>query len=196
MRSSRIKWIILLLALQIGLLGAIQLAYGFLWAYDFQTLAMLFELVIAMLGLLFGVFAIATLIAWRWDIALASMLLPIVAACYFQFDKFDLIPQSIDLADSVRFELSAQRYIKEAEAEAGPVGARLAIWPWREFAFAPAQPWFVQLVYDESDGLLRNRNERSPNWQDRVVTKDRLFAQCSESTRLLRRHFYLVTLTC
>jgi hypothetical protein len=158
---------------------------------------MLLELATAATAILFTVLVAAFLSMRRWILALAALPLPCLVAAFFWIDRFDLIPQSIAFADDVRFELSVDRYLKDIAAiPARPNERRLVTWPWREFEFAPTQPWFVELVYDESDEVAREQDARSTEWRDRMVAKDSRFSSCAQDVRRLRDHFYLVTLTC
>jgi hypothetical protein len=147
-------------------------------------------------GFVFTGFAVTQLFAKQWGRALVSLVFPAVIACQFAFDGFSLTPEAIWFADKVRFEMSAHQYSAESERAAGPVGKRFLIWPWREFDFGRSQPWFVQLVYDESDELRRRQNERSGGWRARASEKDRSYEFCEIEVRHLQGHFYLATLTC
>jgi hypothetical protein len=193
----RVWYATILLAVELAALTGLQLGYGFLWSYGHQTTAMLLELATAATAILFAVLVAVFLSTRRWSLALAALPLPCLVAAFFWIDRFDLVPQSIAFADDVRFALSANRYSKDVAAiPARPNERRLVTWPWREFEFAPTQPWFVQLVYDESDEVARGQDERSTAWRERMAAKDSRFSSCAQDVRRLRDHFYLVTLTC
>jgi hypothetical protein len=196
MRPLHLKYAALLVTAEVVALAVLQVSYGFLSSYGYQTLGMLLELATVGVGILFGILTAVFLSLRWWIFALAAIPLPCLVAGYVWIDRFDLIPQSIDLADDVRFEVAKNKYLGEVAAIPDQSGRRLLMWPWREFEFGSTQPWFVLLMYDESDEVARGQRERSLEWQDRIAVKDRLFAMCAQDVRHLRDHFYLVTLTC
>jgi hypothetical protein len=121
-------------------------------------------------------------------LAACAVYCAIGVGAFWQWQR--LLAASVYFGDYVHFQVSRSSYEKQVSATPTSDGLRFVRFDWGGFMLNP-----IEVVYDESDEVALQEDQRSEAWKERVGIRSEYYG-CSFGALPLAKHYYIVRFSC